>query len=333
MPHANRVVFTTPGTVTLEPRTVDVDDLGPHEVVVRSHVSVISPGTELARLFGWTLADSGRPPRFPREDVGYANVGTVLAAGRELAVKPGNRVYTMAPHASVVRVDARTALCVPVPDSLPDEQAAFARFAVVSMTTMLTTTARGGDEVAVVGLGLVGNLAAQVLQTAGMRVHTLDLSEHRRELARRCGVGHVDGPEVTDDLRRRHRLVIEASGSAQALVTAVRLAADGGEVVMVGAPWAGETNTVPTGAVMGEIFLRFLTLRSGSEWRIPVLPAPLAVGSIQQNTVTALDWIASGRLCVEPLITHRLPAEQVAQAYDGLREKPNDYLGVVLTWP
>jgi threonine dehydrogenase-like Zn-dependent dehydrogenase len=238
----------------------------------------------------------------------------------------------MAPHASLVRVDARTALCVPVPDGLPDEHAAFARFAVVSMTTMLTTTARGGDEVAVVGLGLVGNLAAQVLRVAGMRVHAIDLSETRRELARRCGIPRVEGPGVPDDLRRRHRLVVEASGAAPALVTAVRLAADGGEVVMVGAPWGGETNSVPTGSLMGEIFLRFLTVRSGSEWRIPVLPAPLAEGSIQHNTITALDWLASRRLRVGPLITHRLPAEQAAQAYDGLRERPDEFLGVVLTW-
>ena len=221
------------------------------------------------------------------------------------------------------------------------------------MTTMLTSMARAGDEVAVVGLGLVGNLAAQVLQVAGMNVHAIDLSGPRRERARRCGIRTVYGPEAADELARRHRLVIEASGSARGLVAAVRLAADGGEIVMVGAPWVGQEghrggqagpgsqgsqgsqgspNSVPSSALMGEIFLRFLTLRSGSEWRIPVLPAAWAVGSIQQNTVTALDWLGSGRLCVEPLITHRLPAAQAPQAYEGLRMKPDEYLGVVLTW-
>jgi threonine dehydrogenase-like Zn-dependent dehydrogenase len=184
-----------------------------------------------------------------------------------------------------------------------------------------------------------------VLQVAGMNVHAIDLSGRRRELARRCGIRMVYGPDAADELARRHRLVIEASGSAQGLVSAVGLAADGGEIVMVGAPWVGQEgprdgqagrgsqgNSVPPNAPMGEIFLRFLTLRSGSEWRIPILPEALAVGSIQQNTITALDWLASGRLCVEPLITHRLPAAKTPQAYEGLRMKPDEYLGVVLTW-
>ena len=111
--------------------------------------------------------------------VGYANVGEVVAAGSEVGVRPGQRVYSMGTHASVVRIDARDRFCVPVPDDLSDERAVFVRLANVSMTTMRTTIARGGDRVAVIGLGLIGNLAAQVFQACGMRVNAVDLSPAR----------------------------------------------------------------------------------------------------------------------------------------------------------
>ena len=112
------------------------------------------------KLFGWKSGSDG-------------------ARGR---VKPGQRVYSMGNHASVVRIDAQQRFCVPVPDDLPDERAVFVRLANVSMTTMRTTISHGGDGVAVVGLGLIGNLAAQVFQACGMRVNALDLAAARQRL-------------------------------------------------------------------------------------------------------------------------------------------------------
>jgi 2-desacetyl-2-hydroxyethyl bacteriochlorophyllide A dehydrogenase len=341
MLEAQRVVVRAAGDAALDSFTVSTDDLGPTEVVVRTKVTLISPGTELAR---WAARAGFRDdwrPTFPLTDVGYANIGTVIAAGERVGVAPGQRVYTMGNHASVVRVDAQRALCAPAPDGLPDEEAVFVRLATVSMTTLHTTTARGGDEIAVVGLGLVGNLAAQVFQACGMVVHAFDLSPARRRLAEACGLRSVHPAEAMGDFAERCRLVIEATGSAPALAAAVDLAADGGEIVMIGAPWGGEANSVPSSRLTRSIFLRFLRLRSGSEWEIPRQPAPLAVSrqptpptpaSIHGNTVAALRWLADGRLTVAPLITHRLSPAAIQEAYTGLAERKDEYLGVVLRW-
>ena len=331
MLEGRRIVFTAPGVLAWEQFSVDDSDLGPTELIVRTHVTAISPGTELARFGGKSLrfnAGATHAPFLP----GYANIGTVLAAGAAVPAAPGDRVYTMATHASIARVDLRQDLCVPVPAGLADEDAVFARLATVSMTTLLTTIARGGDAVAVVGLGLVGNLAAQIFQRCGMHVSAIDRSAARRAIAERCGLRHLHAAAEDEVLAQRHRLVIEASGSAEALASAVGLAASGGEIVMIGAPWGGAENSVPSGRLTGEIFLRFLRLRSGSEWEIPRQPEPLAIGSIHQNSVTALDWLAAGQLQARPLITHRLPAEAAAEAYAGLRSRPDDYLGVILRW-
>jgi 2-desacetyl-2-hydroxyethyl bacteriochlorophyllide A dehydrogenase len=316
----------------IQPIEVDDQHLGPTEVVIRTHVTVISPGTELANLQGKLHMNTDAPRWYPMENVGYANVGEVIAAGADLDVRPGQRVYSMGNHASVVRIDAQQRFCVPVPDDLPDERAVFVRLANVSMTTMRTTIAHGGDGVAVVGLGLIGNLAAQVFQACGMRVNALDLSPARRTIAEKCGLRAVHGPEAMADLARQHRLVVEATGSAEALAGAIGLAQNGGEIVMIGAPWGGDQNAVPSSRITRDLFFRFLTLRSGSEWEISRQRTPYSADAIVDNIATGLTWLADGRLNVDPLVTHRLPPAEIAQAYNGLLEQKDEYLGVILDW-
>jgi 2-desacetyl-2-hydroxyethyl bacteriochlorophyllide A dehydrogenase len=330
--NGTRVVFPAANQVALQEFALDQSAPGPHEVIVRTHTTLISPGTELARLQGKLIFDTDEPPAFPMETVGYANIGTVLDAGSETGVSPGDRVYTMGNHASVARVNALHMLCVPVPAGLADEDAVFARLATVSMTTLVTTFARPGDDVAVVGLGLVGNLAAQVFQAGGYWVNAFDLAPHRREIALQAGIAAVHEQMAGDRFSQRHRLIVEATGSAKALAGAVEMAAPGGEIVMIGAPWGGDANSVPSSQITRLLFFRFLRLRSGSEWEIPRQPTPLAAGSNYQNSVTALDWLAAGKLNVQPLITHRIRPDQFPAAYAGLRDTPNDYLGVVINW-
>jgi len=327
-----RIVFRSPMVVELEPFSLDESPVGAHEIIVRTHKTLISPGTELALLQAKLAFEGDTPPGFPMRTIGYANIGTVLVAGAETAVEPGDRVYTMGNHATHARIDVRRSLCVPVPQGLADEKAVFTRLATVSMTTLVTTIARAGDNVAVVGLGLVGNLAAQVFQASGMRVNAFDLSPHRRELAERTGLESVHEGNAMGQFSQQHRLIIEATGSARALANSIDMAAAGGEIVMIGAPWGGEANSVPSSELTRLIFYRFLRLRSGSEWAIPRLPQPLAPGSNTQNSATALDWLARGRLTVAPLITHRISPGETADAYRGLLEQPNDYLGVVIDW-
>jgi 2-desacetyl-2-hydroxyethyl bacteriochlorophyllide A dehydrogenase len=330
--HAQRVVFQAPMQAQLEPIEIDESDLGPTEAIIRTRVTLISPGTELANLQGKLHMNTDAPRWYPMTNIGYANVGEVIAAGSELPVQPGQRVYSMGNHASTVRLDARERFCVPVPDALGDEQAVFVRLANVSMTTMRTTIAHGGDGVAVVGLGLIGNLAAQVFQACGMRVNALDLSAARRALAERCGIRSIHGPEAMSALAHQHRLVVEATGSAEALASAIGLAQNGGEIVMIGAPWGGDENSVPSSRLTRDLFFRFLTLRSGSEWEIPRQPHPFFADSILGNIETGLGWLADGRLQVRSLITHRLAPGEIQSAYEGLLTRKDEYLGVILRW-
>jgi len=102
--------------------------------------------------------------------------------------------------------------------------------------------------------------------------------------------------------------------------------------VMIGAPWGGDQNSVPSSRLTRDLFFRFLTLRSGSEWAIPRQPHPFFADSILANIRTGLDWLADGRLNVEPLLTHRLLPAQIQAAYEGLLHQKDEYLGVILRW-
>ncbi len=329
---SRRLVFQSPLNVAIERFALDRSPVGAHEVIIESSVTLISPGTELALLQGKLAFESDVPPAFPMDTVGYANVGIVLDAGAQTGVDPGDRVYTMGNHATHTRLDIRQSLCIAVPPDLPSDEAVFARLATVSMTTLVTTQARPGDAVAITGLGLVGNLAAQVFQASGMRVNAFDLSPRRRQIALAAGVTSIHDGRAMNSFDQQHRLVIEATGSARALASSIELAAPGGEIVMIGAPWGGASNSVPSSELTRLIFYRFLRLRSGSEWELPRLPQALSNGSNHQNSVTALDWLADGRIHASPLITHRIAPARAAEAYEGLLENPDSYLGVVIDW-
>src|SRR3954451_4042782 len=98
-----RVIFTGPMQAELQPIEIPDGDLGPTEVIIRTRVTLISPGTELANLQGKLHMNTDAPRWYPMDNIGYANVGEVIAAGSERTVQPGQRVYSMGNHASINR--------------------------------------------------------------------------------------------------------------------------------------------------------------------------------------------------------------------------------------
>jgi threonine dehydrogenase-like Zn-dependent dehydrogenase len=200
------------------------------------------------------------------------------------------------------------------------------------MSTLRTTTARLADRAAVVGLGLVGNLAAQLCEAAGLPVTAIDLDPFRCEIAKRCGISTVLVAPTDGDLRAEHRLVIEATGTNEGTMTALKLARIGGEVSLVGTPWGIGNPSIPAQSLLERIFSGYITVRSGWEWQLPVLETTHGPGSIEQNTRHALDLIRKGVLHVQELITHRIAPTAAQSAFDGLDDRKGEYLGVVIEW-
>ena len=332
------IIFTGPNRIELDQVESDFLPLGEHDALVQTHVSLISAGTELACLSGIEAWFS-----FPQTP-GYASIGEVVEVGAGVkAVAPGDIVYGMGGHRQYQLFDTgnpRT-LCVKVPAGMELAQAVFTRMICVAFTALRISTIELGDYVAVTGLGTVGNFAAQLAGLQGGVAIGLDLDETRVRLARDCGIPHAlvldlatveadvaaitSGAEVTT--------LIEATGNPRALPGALPLVGRFGEVILLGTPrGAYETDITP---ILQNVHLDGMgnvTFKGAHEWRYPVPRDPFVKHSIARNAELALELIRAGDLQVAPLHTHTLKPEQAEEAYGGLKNKKDEYIGVIFDW-
>ena len=181
------------------------------------------------------------------------------------------------------------------------------------------------------------NCAAQLLRIAGMRVLGVEISPQRRALAERCGLSPLVDPQqpsALDAAVERSgggcRLVLECSGRVKAVESALALATTHGEVVLVGAAWWRDTEVLATDIVRA-IFDKYLVLRSGWEWQLPLYGAE-PPGSIAGCTEWVLDCIRDGTFRAADLITDVIAPADAAEAYRQLLENPAAHLAVVIDW-
>jgi threonine dehydrogenase-like Zn-dependent dehydrogenase len=340
MLYSARVVFPAPNRVALERVQLDEQVWGEHEVWIRTHYSLISAGTEGAAFTN--LAGDQRYPAYP----GYSAVGEVIKEGSEFPeVRRGDLVFTYSGHQQYAR--ARL-LCVKVPEGLDPSYIPFVRMATVAMTALRVSSLELGDWAAVIGQGLVGNMCAQLLQLAGVETIGIDLAQRRLELARQCGIRHLVDASVGEEAVREAVLAltegrgveatVEAVGNPRTIHLAARITGRLGEIILLGSP-RGTYETDLT-QVLNYVHLwgnGCLTLKGAHEWRYPVRAVrhgrePAPKHSIERNTLIAFRLMASGRLAYHPLRTHLLSPEQAAEAYTGLRDRKDEYVGVVFDW-
>jgi threonine dehydrogenase-like Zn-dependent dehydrogenase len=274
---------------------------------------------------------------------GYGNLGEVLAVGpgvKDLA--PGQRVLSFSRHASIVRCNAAR-FAMPVPAEADGTRVVFTRMAGVAITALRVSSASAGDKVAVIGLGLVGNFAAQLFQLAGCEVIAFDVAPRRLELARACGIENVHDSRIADpidatrqwagamDERGGARIVVEAIGRSELGAQAVEMAGRHGEVVLLGSPRAPYTGDLTP--MLARTHLLAIKIIGALEWTFPIPEeTERARHTIAENYAQLLEWIIRGRLVVDPLRTHVLPPDRCQEAYYGLTHHKDDYLGVVFDW-
>lgn len=334
---AQRLVFPARNTVCVESYDFEPTP-GEHEVVFETMVSAISSGTELALFTNDQDVGHWKGEPYPAHP-GYAAVGRLIAVGGGVkGWHEGDIVFAPVSHASHHRVDPRSTPMVRVPEHLAPEDAVYVRFCAVTMTTLRTTKARAGDGVVFFGLGVVGTMGAQVFQASGYEVVGVDPVATRRQQAEQCGLRWTLPPDenLPSALRERLgetpcRLVVETSGTSQAVLSATTLLDVGGEIVLVGLQWKRD-NVGSLSELLQVVFTKYLHLRSGWEWEIPVMPTRFARGSVHQNLRHAMNLLARGEIRAAPLRSHLLPASEAATAYRGLRDDKATYRSVILNW-
>lgn len=340
------IYAVVPDQEMLEIRSEEIDpsQLQPYEILVGAEASVISPGTELAIFTA--VAPGVRTPgswnAYPWRP-GYGLVGHVVAAGGEVdRIAEGDRVFCFGKHASLQRYDtsatAPMTSAFAISDRLPAQRAAMARMALVALTAPQVTDFEAGDTAVIFGLGLVGNLAAQLYQIAGARVIGLDVVRSRCEMASKVGIQTtLDVPpekqvEAILNLTggKGAAIVVDAVGHSAVIRRCIDACATFGQVILLGSPRT--PYEMDSTQILRAIHNRWLTVRGALEWRLPPFPVRGVKHSIASNLDTLLDWIESQRLDVDTLITHVIKPDGLQQAYQGLLNNKETYLGVVIDW-
>ncbi len=335
--------------VVLEPfkvavREVDLPPPAANQVLVAAEVSAVSAGTELAVWTGthqW-LADPNLPDwKFPFRP-GYSAAGVVVAVGSAVSgVQPGDRVSYPGNHAAheLLTVGHERGRWWRMPAGLDMEKAACACIARYGLGAAIRAGLTLGRSAAVLGLGVIGQFALRSLLAAGASpVVGIDAVAMRRQAARKAGADHVIDPaagDVKQQLdhflgRRGAEIVADATGVPDAIPTAMSLACDGGQVVVVGSP-RGKAKEVN---FYDDLHRRYLEV-TGAHGNMLFEPAHVRLAGawdIDKAQHWLLASMAAGRLSLEGLITHRIAPEQLGDAYEGLLKKKEQYLGVVVRW-
>ena len=286
--------------------------------------SAVSPGTEL----NWAYAN--QDPAKPASGTGYAAVFRVERVGAKANAQVGEVRFARCGHASYVRCQAAQSLLVPA--GVDPASAALARLAAVSWSTLTTTQARPPEWVAVTGLGIIGNLAAQMFAAAGYRVLACDPVAARRELLAGRGVELRERLPLDDPAwKEKIAMVVECSGHEGASLDGCRMARKGGEVVLVGVPWKRRAD-IQAFDVMHAVFHRYVHLRSGWEWEVPHEPTEYRHASLRENTVAAMEWIAAGRISTAGIVRLGANPRDVQQVYADLQAQRGGMLTAVFDW-
>jgi predicted dehydrogenase/threonine dehydrogenase-like Zn-dependent dehydrogenase len=351
--------------------------LRPHGVLVRTAWSLLSAGTERAKVDlgqkSLVAKARSRPDQVAqvvakvRRDgvlstyrtvmarleeqnaLGYSSAGVVMDVG-ELAggFRPGDRVACgggdYASHAEFAYVPGT--LCVPVPDGIGLDEAAFATVGAVALQGVRQSGATLGDRVAVIGLGLLGLMTVQLLRAAGCEVAGVDPAETRCTLAAGFGAASVTSDSGEAGARS---LVAATGGQGYDAVILTAATKDDGPIRLAGHIARDRGTVVVVGDVGMDIprapfYEKELTLklsRSYGPGRYDPVYEELAIDyppgyvrwTEQRNMAEFLRLIAERRIDMRALITHTFPVDRAPEAYDLLTDRAGGAVGVLLEYP
>ena len=340
------VVFTSPRTIGYE--SYVEQPLAEHEVRLRTLYSGISAGTELTAYRGSTPYlhkrwDGGQrlfvdaeetSQQYPLSGWGYEEVGEVIERGPEVkSVAVGDVIYGAWGHRTHHVVDEAYARQRILPERFDPILGIFSHIGAIALNGVHDAGIRIGETVVVFGLGVVGQIVAQLAKGSGSRVIGVDLMEKRLQVASdleaidvAINAGEEAAAErikaLTDGLGAD--VAIEASGSSGALHEATRAVAYSARVVALGF-FQGAARDL----FLGEEFHhnRISIICSQISGVAPELSYRWNRTRLAQS---AIRLQAEGRLRLKPLITHVYPLAEAAAAFRTLDEAPGDCLQVVL---
>ena len=282
--------------------------------------------------------------------LGYSSAGTVVAVGEGVAdINPGDRVACAgaghAVHAEFACVPRLLIARIPS-EAVSFDEAAFTTLGAVALHGVRIADVKLGDVVAVIGLGLLGQLMVQILKAAGCCVLGMDISDERAQLALRLGADAVStSSSGFQDLCLQH----SGHHGADAILIAAQTASND-PVNLAGAVARNRAVVVAVGTIAMDIPRRFFYEKE-LDFRVSRSYGPgrydsayeqkgidYPIGYVRwtetRNMEAFLKLLADRKLDLHPLVTHRFPIARAHSAYDLITGKTHEpFLGVLIAYP
>lgn len=304
-------------------------------LLVRARMTAISTGTELRVYRGIPVDTEGKylypgfPLQFPVEN-GYSMVGEVLEAGSGVSgFRPGDRVFVPQTHRQVAvsPADAATRL----PDAVPDHLGVFLSIVEVAHIALRRGDVVPGENVAIIGSGLIGLSALAYCRVFGCRTAVVDLDRSRLRVARQMGAEWTGSPVeegFTDGIMgffggEGADLVVEAASTWKAVETGLEIARPGGRVVVV----ARHTDQPHFSPVNYPYLRKNLSLKTSYGY-----PPAGQRWDRRRSLDLTMEYLARGRLQFAPMITHQFEWRALPEVYAGMDTGEAEMIGVCINW-
>ena len=328
------IQFTARGKAEFKETELD-ENLAANEILLKTEVTLISPGTEFACLNGVT--NRGNEIQFPMT-LGYSAVGRVLKVGenvkgfaegdRCLCYHSVHRNYQKRPVADVVKIED---------DGLDAKYAVFCVVGCMGFQGVRRCRVEIGESAMVMGLGLLGQFAIQTAALSGCYpVIGIDYNAKRREIALQSGADAVFSPDeenLEEKIKeltsgRKCDSVIEVTGNPQAVVQGLKLTAEHGRISLVGC------SRTPTENIdfYNLVHRPGISILGAHNMARPMHDRRPGVWTMNEDMSVLLRYMAAGKLTAEPMFTMTADPKQAPEIYTRIFNRDPDMLGVVFDW-
>jgi len=326
-----------PRDLRIEEQPFDTQNLEPDQIWVETKISALKIGTDRGNYEGAEQVPGA--PSYPRW-VGDSNFGVVRGVGNAVTrFKIGNRVVGNLPHQSEY-VARESGAIVKVPDGVDEKDAVYAWLYALSSLCYRKAQFQPGENVAVVGLGLLGLGAVALGSLYGARIVGLGNSPVRLKLSKRMGA-HASWLSNDTDLSAKLDeftagtgidLVIQTANPWPAYRTSVEIVRPGGRVAIVALLGRGEPPLDFNPLDMKWFYQKGISLIAVSGQSGYLFSGSGERFSRRRECEFVLSLMADGKLEPKRLITHRFPYTDMAEAYEMAYRREKAMLGVIFQW-
>lgn len=308
--------------------TVEIPDPGVRDLVIKAEYSGVSMGTEIWFYSGKRTGDI----KFPAVP-GYQTVGVVQSVGSEVeGYQVGDRVFVakgkltekskknwFGSHMETLIADYETV--IRIDKGIDAREAVFSAMPAVSMRGFGYIKSKPGENIVVLGQGMIGQMTAQIAKIHGLHVLATDNLPMRVEISEKHSSDYAADASKTNVVEwvkeltdgKGADIVVDTTGSSAIFQHCVELVRHQGQIVMQG--WYPDPISV-------NFHLTHL--------KEPTVYYPC--GFYPDAQKQALSWLKEGKMKIEPLITHTFHPSQCQEAYDLMLNHPEKTLNVLFDW-